>query len=70
MTFKVVVETTFDTREEAEEFSDHMDELDMEHALFTQGFNAVITEVTDEVTDTERFEGIDWKRAADAGFDG
>ena len=46
MTFKGVVETTFDTREEAEEFSDHMDELDMEHALFTQGFNAVITELT------------------------
>ena len=46
MVFKIVIETTFDTREEAEEFSDNMDELDMEHALFTQGFNAVITDLT------------------------
>ena len=26
--------------------------------------------VKEEVTDAERFEGIDWKRASDAGFDG
>tara|TARA_R110000787_G_scaffold66678_1_gene149582 strand:- start:2268 stop:2420 length:153 start_codon:yes stop_codon:yes gene_type:complete len=46
MNFKVVVHTTFDTREEAEEFSDHLDSLDREYALFLYGFNVVITELT------------------------
>ena len=34
------------------------------------GLYLYVLTVKEEVTDAERFEGIDWKRAADAGFDG
>ena len=46
MVFKIVIETTFDTREEAGDFRNYMGELDMDYGLFTQGFNAVSTELT------------------------